>query len=374
VSRLLAGTLARGGSPAEGWIEIDRDRISETGTGAPPRRPDERCLGILAPGLCDLQVNGASGQAVTGGPGALDAIDAVQLACGVTSYLPTLVSPDDLTAQRVLPELAERAADPASPVAGAHIEGPFLNPSHAGMHPLESLRSPADGVPAWLESPAVRLVTLAPELPGALNLIRRLTARGVVVSLGHSGADAATAADAVEAGATMVTHVFNAMAPLHHRAPALPGMALVDARVRVTVIADGVHVDPIVLELVRRTAGDRCVLITDATPAAAGPPGRYEMAGVPIETAPGGAARTLDGRLAGSTLTLDAAVRGWESMTEATLAEALHAAGEAPAAAIGLPSALTPGAPADLVVLSPEGRVKRVMRRGRWLAGADTVA
>jgi N-acetylglucosamine-6-phosphate deacetylase len=291
----------------------------------------------MTAGLCDLQVNGAAGVEVTDGAAALDAIDAVQLEHGVTRYLPTLVSPDDATADRVLPELAARAADPASPVAGVHLEGPFLSAEHAGMHPRERLRSPADGVPDWIEHPAVRLVTLAPELPGALELVERLSERGIAVSLGHSGATAAQARQAIDAGATLVTHVFNAMAPLHHRAPGLAGVALTDPRVHVGVIADGWHVHPLVLELIRRAAGGRVFLVTDATPAAAAPLGRYRMAGVEIERDDAGTARTLDGRLAGSTLTLDDAARNWSSMTGATAAEAAAAASDVPAAAAGIP-------------------------------------
>jgi N-acetylglucosamine-6-phosphate deacetylase len=365
---LLQGPFASDGALEDRWIDIDGELVAASGAGDPPRQPDERCDGVLAPGLFDLQVNGAGGAEATGGSTALDTIDRVQLEHGVTSYMPTLVSPDDETAEHVLPELAERAADPASPVAGAHVEGPFLNPEYAGMHPVERLRSPADGIPGWLESPPVRVVTLAPELLGAADLIRRLTARGIVVSLGHSAADADTARAAFAAGATLVTHLFNTMAPLDHRAPGLAGAALVDRRVAVGVIADGVHLDPLVLELVRETARDRTLLVTDATPAAAAPAGRYEMAGVEIKSDPAGGARTPDGRLAGSTMTLDAAVRGWASMTEASLPEAIRAASEIPAARLGHPSAPNPGAPADLVVLSEGGDVQRVMRRGRWLA------
>ena len=368
MSLLLAGTAARRGVLAAGWIEIDGHQVAALGSGDPPREPDERLDGVLAPGLCDLQVNGAGGHEVTAGDAALDAIDAIQLAHGVTSYLPTLVSPDDATAERVLPGLADRTEDPSSPVAGVHLEGPFLNPRHAGVHPPGRLRSPVDGLPEWLGSPAIRLVTLAPELPGSLDLRRSLTARGVAVSLGHSGADAATARAAIDAGASALTHVFNAMAPLHHRAPGLAGVGLVDPRVRVAVIADGVHVDPLVLELVRRAAASRTLLVSDSTPAAAAPPGGYEMAGLAIEAEEGHPARTPDGRLAGSALTLDAAVRSWASLTGATLAEAIAAASESPAALLGLPCAQSAGAPADLVVLGEDGGVRRVMHRGRWTA------
>jgi N-acetylglucosamine-6-phosphate deacetylase len=357
---LLAGAIALRGRIADGWAEIDGARLVGIGHGRPARPPGERVEGVLAPALCDLQVNGAGGHEVTGGRAALDAIDALQLEHGVTSYLPTLISPDDETAERVLAELAERVEDPASPVAGAHLEGPFISREHRGVHPPERLRVPADGVPAWIEHPAVRVVTLAPELPGALALIARLRARGIAVALGHSGADADSARAAFDAGARLVTHVFDAMAPLHHRAPGLAGAALLDERVWVPVIADGVHVDPLVLELVRRAAGRRALLVTDATPAACAPGEPHRMAGIEIVVA-GGAARTPAGTLAGSTLTLDRAVRNWTAMTEATLADALYAAGDGPRAAAGLTAA------ADLIVLGDDGLVRRVMRRGAWL-------
>jgi N-acetylglucosamine-6-phosphate deacetylase len=367
VSVLLAGRLARGGFLSPGWIEIDGERIAALGAGEPPRAPDEEHAGILAPGLLDLQVNGAGGHEVTGGPAALDAIDAVQLAHGVTGYLPTIVSTDDMTVERSLAELAERAADPASPVLGVHLEGPFLARAHAGMHPPGRLRSPADGVPQYVWSDCVRLVTLAPELPGALELVAALADRGVAVALGHSGADAETARAALVAGARLVTHVFDAMAPLHQRAPGLVGVALTDDRAAVSVIADGLHVDAIVLELVRRAAGPRAVLVSDASPAAAAPAGRYRLAGVAIEHTREGHVRAADGRLAGSALTLDAAVRGWVSLTRSSLAEAIAAASEAPAAVLGLPAGLHAGAAADVAVLDDEGTVQRTMRHGRWL-------
>jgi N-acetylglucosamine-6-phosphate deacetylase len=165
----------------------------------------------------------------------------------------------------------------------------------------------------------------------------------------------------------MVTHVFNAMSPLHHRTPGLAGVALVDERVHVGLIADGAHVHPLVLELVRRTAGARTVLVTDATPLADAAAGvRREMAGVPIVRGADGAAHTPDGHLAGSTLMLDDAVRTWPTMTAATLSEALLAATEAPAAAARLPTATGPDAPANLVVLNHAGMVQRVMLRGDW--------
>jgi N-acetylglucosamine-6-phosphate deacetylase len=234
------------------------------------------------------------------------------------------------------------------------------------MHAAEYLRTPADGVPEYYRSPAVRLVTLAPELPGALDLIAQLRSRGVAVALGHSGAPAEVARHALAAGAGLVTHLFNAMAPLDHRAPGLAGAALVDDEARVGIIADGLHVDPLVLEIVRRAAGSRVVLVSDATPAAAAPPGTFEMGGVKIASDVSGAVRTEAGKLAGSALTLDVAVRNWATMTAATPAEAIAAAGEVPGRVLGIAAGLRPGDRADIALFDDDLAVQRVMRLGSW--------
>jgi N-acetylglucosamine-6-phosphate deacetylase len=325
------------------WFELEGERLVATGRGRAPRPPDERCDGRLARGLVDLQVNGCAGADVTGGHAALDRLDAHLLARGVTSYLATVATTDDETAARAAADVVEREADPASPVAGLHLEGPFL--ARPGAHPAALLRAPADGpLPGAYGSPALRLVTLAPELPGALELIAALRERGVTVALGHSDADATTALRAVEAGARMVTHVFNAMAPLHHRAPGLVGVALTDERLAVGVIADGEHVEALVLRLVRRAAGERVVLVSD-------------LVG---ETLAGRA--PASGVLTGGRATLDEALRRWMHFTGAPLDEALEAAAVRPAALAGV------GARADLVELDEASRVVRVMRGGRWLA------
>src|SRR3954454_797211 len=161
MTMLIAGRLVRASRAADGWVEVAGDRVTGAGLGPPPRTPDEVHDGLIVRGLVDLQVNGGAGVEVTGGPQALDAIDALQLAHGVTSYLPTIVSTDDETAVRAVADAAERVADPRSPVEGVHLEGPFLDPEHRGAHRLEALRTPGSAPPAAYESPAVRLVTLA---------------------------------------------------------------------------------------------------------------------------------------------------------------------------------------------------------------------
>jgi N-acetylglucosamine-6-phosphate deacetylase len=365
---IISGRVVRGEQATGGWVEVLGGRIAAGGPGYPPRTADVHHDGLIAPGLFDLQVNGGVGVEVVGGPEAIDLIDARQLRHGVTSYLPTIITTDDATAERAVAELAERAADPASPVAGVHLEGPFLSPHHPGVHRAELLRAPADGLPAYYAHPAVRMVTLAPELPGALALIERLVSRGVAVSLGHSGADAATAERAADHGATLVTHLFNAMTPFHHRAPGLVGWALLSERIEPCVVADGLHLDPLALELIRRAAGDRVILVTDASVAAGAGPGEYVQAGAKIRLLTDGRIVNPEGTLAGSALSLDAAIRGWCGLAGAELAAAIEAASVRPAAAIGLESGLETGDQADLVLLDDYGNIVRVMRRGEWVS------
>jgi N-acetylglucosamine-6-phosphate deacetylase len=368
VSTLIAGTLAIGGELHDGWVEVDGSEIAGVGRGEPPRAADVDHPGVVAPGFVDLQVNGVAGHDTAGGPEALDAIDAALLEHGVTSYVAVLASPDAELAERVMPELERRAADPESPLLGVHFEGPYISREYIGAHPPERVVPVPEHVPDWMRSPALSVVTLAPELPGAAKLIAELDRLGVMVSLGHSGATAWETRAATDAGARMVTHIFNAMTPIHHRETRLPGAALTDERLLVSVLADNVHVAAPALELVRRAAGDRVVLVSDATPGAAAPPGRYTMSGVEIVRHEDGSIRTPDGRLAGSGLTLDAHVRGWASLTSATLGEAIRAATEVPASLIGRSARLDRCAPADLVLLDRRSaEVVRVMRRGRWL-------
>lgn len=363
MSVVIAGSVARNGVAGEGWVQVDGPLVTAVGDGAPPQTPGERVEGLLSAGLVDLQVNGAAGHEVTGGEAALDEIEQALLRRGITSWLPTVITTDESTAERTVERLARRAADPRSTVAGVHLEGPFLAPGHAGMHRTDLLRVPADGVPAYVRHPAVRLVTLAPELPRALELVEELAAGGVTVSLGHTGADAPTALRAVDAGARMVTHLFNAMAPLGHRAPGLAGLALTDERLALGVIADGAHLDPLVLRLVHAAAAARVVLVSDASPAAAAHSRVTTFAGVALD--PDG---RVAGRPAGSLRLLDEDVRTWAAATGASRAAALEAAGERPAALAGLTAALEPGAPADIVEWDSQTRVRRVMRAGRWLA------
>lgn len=365
---LLVGKLLRAGRIADGWVRVERGSVVEVGWGPPPERRGVQPIGgTIARGLVDLQVNGAGGESVTDGVDALVRIGERLLARGVTSFLPTVITTSDDEARAAVAAIAELARDPTSPVAGAHLEGPFLNPERRGVHRAELLREPADGVPSYYESDCVRLVTLAPELPGALELCRTLARRGVRVSIGHTSASPAVCARAQEAGAAMATHLFNAMPPLHHRNPGVVGWALAAGRVALGLIADGHHVHPTVLELVYRVAGERVVLTSDASVAALAPPGSYTQAGMQIERTPDGRVVGTQGSLAGSGATLDELVQRWRDATGATLAEALRAAATAPARIAGLAADLAPGAPADLVVVDDGGKVLAVMKNGRWV-------
>jgi N-acetylglucosamine-6-phosphate deacetylase len=364
-STTLAGRLVRSGHAVEGWIEISNTRIVRVEIGSPPASMP-RWDGLIAPGYCDLQVNGAVGLNVTDGTRALDEIDAAQLEHGVTSYLPTVITTSPEIAGTAVEELSERARDPSSPVIGVHLEGPFLNPEHRGVHRGDLLRVPAEGEPSYYQSDAVRLVTLAPELPGSLQLISSLRRRRVRVAIGHTAATVAEARAGTRAGASAVTHLFNGMRRFHHRAPSVPGWALGESRLVLMVIADGFHVDPTALRLVRRAAASRVVLVSDASPAAAAPDGTYTFAGVTIH-ANDGYVRDESGTQAGSAILLDEAVRRWRRFTDASLAEAVDAASERPARLLGLRTGLREGAHANVVLLGPRGRVKHVMHRGRWI-------
>lgn len=365
---ILAGSILRGGIISRGWVEIGGSEIERVGFGRLPAGSRvEEVPGLIAPGLVDLQVNGSGGFEVTGGREALEAISALQLDRGVTAFLPTIITTTESEAESALDAITTLVNDPGSPIVGAHLEGPFLSRDERGVHRGELLREPADGVPGYYRHRCVRLVTLAPELPGALELCRDLNDRGVVVSLGHSAASAEIAAAAAAAGAGSVTHLFNAMGRLHHREPGLAAWALGAADCWLCVIADGHHVDPIFLRIVARCAEGRVVLVSDASVAALAGPGTYRQAGVEVIKESDGRTLTRDGGLAGSGFALDEVMRRWMRYAGVGIARAVEAASVRPARLIGLKHGLACGRPADLVVVDCEGHVLGVMKRGRWV-------
>jgi N-acetylglucosamine-6-phosphate deacetylase len=355
-----------GADPAVG------DRSPAAG-GVPGGRLDATGL-LVAPGLIDVQCNGAAGVDVTADPERLWDVAAALPRWGVTAWLPTVVTAAASTRERALATL--RAGPPTDGVPraaalGLHLEGPFLAPERRGAHDAGQLVRPSvDAVDAegWSRDAGVLLVTLAPELPGALAVVRRLVDRGVVVSAGHSSATADEARAALDAGVTWVTHLFNAMPALHHRGPGLVGVALADDRVRVGLIADGLHVDPTMVAVAARALGDRLTLVTDAVAALGAPPGAVRLGGLDAAVSvDDGAVRLPDGTLAGSTLSLDRAVRNLVAFAGVPLPDAVRAATATPAAVLGLEDrgAVVPGAVGDLVLLTASGEVVATVVAGR---------
>lgn len=290
-------------------------------------------------GLIDLQVNGAGGHDLTSDPESLWAVGTVLRRFGVVAYLPTLVSPSWAIIERAR---AAWAAGPPPAYSGAtplgwHVEGPFIAPSRAGAHDPATLQAPDARIVAdWAPGSGIRMVTLAPELPRALEVVAALVSRGVVVSAGHSAATFEQAVAGFGAGIRSVTHLFNAMAPLDHREPGLAGAALADDRVTIGLIPDGLHVHPAMVGLVRRIVGaDRLAIVTDAMAALGMPPGEYRLAGRDV-TYDGESARLPGGGLAGSVLALDAAVRNLAAFAGVPLADAALAATVVPARLLGL--------------------------------------
>lgn len=344
------------GTLRPGELHWQDDRITELVPCAPPGGGT-----VVAPGFIDLQVNGIDDVDVTEATGADWDILAERLrAQGVTAWCPTLVTmaPDRYgpALQRIAEAMAGRRRGQPE-ILGVHMEGPFLGGA-PGAHPRQHLRPIDQAMIAALPS-IVRMMTIGPELDGSAMAVQSMVQRGISVSLGHTTASPHQVSLAADAGATLVTHLFNAMGGLHHRNPGAAAAALLDDRLWVCIIADGTHVAPTMLNLAARLAGRRLVLVTDAiawrTTTLAGQISLVD--GVP---------RLDDGTLAGTVLTMDRAVR---VCTDAgiSLVDALHAASTNPAAALGLADrgSLRAGMRADLVVLDDTLRVQRTIIGGR---------
>lgn len=326
---------------------------------------------IAVPGLVDVQLNGFAGlDFLTAEAGDYAAASAALAASGVTAYLPTFITApggDLLRATAAAHEAAAAAAgQTGARVLGVHLEGPFLAPAYRGIHPDSALRAPDIGFTRQLlEAGTVSMVTLAPELPGALEVIEFLTRRGVVVSCGHTAATAAEADIAFAAGARAVTHLFNAMRPLHHRDPGIAGAALAHDHVFVGLIVDHYHLAPQTAAIVWRAARERLCLVTDGIAAAGVGDGDYRVGPAEVQVRDG-RARLADGTLAGNVETLLEGVRKLHALG-ATLEEALGAATAVPARLLGRDDVgvLRPGARADVLVLDERLEVARVLVGGR---------
>jgi N-acetylglucosamine-6-phosphate deacetylase len=335
---------------------------------------------ILAPGFVDIHVHGGAGvDLMRATPGELPRLNKFLTTHGVTGYFPTTVAaPLDQTCAALarLADAIEAAqnsrteddAIEAQPL-GIHLEGPFLSHKRRGVHPPEYLVEPTLEVFERLWQAArghVRMMTIAPELPGALEVIAEAARRKVCVSIGHSDATIDAARAGVHAGARHATHTFNAMRPLDHRDPGILGEVLTDRLLSADIIADGIHVAPEVIQIFLRSVGfERSVLITDAMAAAGMPEGTYQLGPIQVEVKDGKC--TSNGSLAGSVLTMDRAVRNITRFSHWTLREAVRAATLNATRALGLAQLgeLAPGAEANIIVLSPDGEVQRTIVRGR---------
>ena len=371
--RLITATA---GSPiaAPGYVAMAGGVVTAVGRGDPPRAPDIALPGgVLLPGLVDLQVNGYFGEEfLTADADGWARVITRLPQTGTTAFLPTFITapPGVLTAGL----RAAAALIPALPagarVLGVHVEGPFISPRWKGAHNEAWITEPSAGAVAELLDAGrgvLRLVTLAPERPGGMSAVTRLTEAGVLVSVGHSDATARQVAEAADHGARMVTHLFNAQRPMHHREPGVVGQALTDERLTSGLIADMHHVSPQVCVLAFRAAPGRICAVTDAAACAGMPPGSYQLGGEPIELPPGDGEPPVrgDGTLAGSGLRMDAAV-GNLAAAGIGLVEAVSAATRVPADLIGRPDLgrIAPGAAADLAWLGDDMRT-----RATWIGG-----
>jgi len=341
-----------------GDVEVEDGRIVGVGLASAGGR------GIAVPGFVDLQVNGF------GGVDFLDAdaeayrrAGAALLETGVTAYLPTLITSPE---QQLLAAIREVPVDESRPrILGLHLEGPFLSPNRLGTHEASSRRDPDPALLArLLDAGPVRLMTLAPELPGALDLIDRLLARGVTVSLGHSDATAEQANLAFDRGARSVTHLFNAMRPFFHRDPGIIGAALAREDVAVSLIVDGIHLAGETVRTTWRAARGRLALVTDAIAAAPRVDGPSSLGELDVHVHEG-AVRGPDGVLAGSVLTMIEAIRNLHALG-VPIEEAVGAATTVPARILGNTELgrLDVGCAADVVVLNDRVEIERVLVGG----------
>ncbi|GAA2879905.1 N-acetylglucosamine-6-phosphate deacetylase [Pseudonocardia halophobica] len=374
VAVLAADTVVLPGSCGPGWIGIAGERIVATGIGRPPRHAD-RELGatVVVPGFVDLHVHGGGGAAyMTGDPEEAARAVAFHRAHGTTTTLASLVTATPRTLRRAVAALAGLVQD--GEIAGVHLEGPWLAEGRCGAHDPALLRDPDPAeLDALLGTGVIRMVTLAPEREGGLDAVRRVAGSGALAAVGHTDAGYALVRAAIEAGARVGTHLFNAMAPLHHREPGPAAALLGDPRVTVELVTDGLHVHPALWELVLASAGpSRVAAVSDAMVAAGMPDGRYRLGELDVRVDGGVARLTGRGSIAGSTATGDALFRRIvENAPDRTsgLVRAVAMTASTPAATLGLPvGVLEPGRRADVVVLSPELEVREVYRRGARLA------
>ncbi|MFT5193644.1 MAG: N-acetylglucosamine-6-phosphate deacetylase [Cellvibrionaceae bacterium] len=326
----------------------------------------------LAPGLIDLQLNGAFGHDFTHAPESIWAVAAELPKYGLTSFLPTIITSPLATssaAQKVLANrpVGWRGAEPL----GLHIEGPFLNPAKKGAHNANYILEPSSITSAnladWNVENGVRLVTLAPEMPGAIPMIKQLVGQGVIVSAGHSAATMAEAKAGFQAGISYITHLFNAMPPLHHREPGLVGAALADESITIGLIPDGVHVHPDLVRLVWQLASHRINGVTDAMGAMGMPPGDYALGDYTVHVS-ATEARLASGTLAGSIVLPIQVIQNLVLFTDCKLEDAIGSMTTVPADILGIggrKGRIAPGFDADLILFDEAFNIKKTIIGGK---------
>jgi N-acetylglucosamine-6-phosphate deacetylase len=350
--------IALDGVLEPGWVEVAGGRITAVGQGLPERADLHGA--VIVPGFVDLHCHGGGGASFdSADPGECARAAAFHRERGTTTLVASLVTaaPDDL--ERRASVLSELAADGV--VAGIHYEGPFLSPARKGAHDPALLRAPEPDVLDRLLAGPVKMVTVAPELPGGLELVRRTVAAGAIAAIGHTDATYAQARAAFDAGARVATHLFNAMREIHHREPGPATAALEDERIVIELINDGVHLHDAIARFAFRPG--RTAFVTDAMAAAGMPDGDFTLGALDVEVRDGTARLSGGGAIAGSTLTMDVAFRRAVQELGLPIIEAVHAAATTPARLLGLPTgALEEGLAADIVVLDDDLRVVQVVQ------------
>ena len=343
--------------------------VRPTRTAQNDPRIDARGLWVT-PGLIDIHVHGGQGNdAMDATPEALQGMAGFLAAHGVTSFLATTITAPSSAIAAAIENVNQcLGQEGGAQLLGVHLEGPYLSGAYRGAQPEKHLRPPApEEDQAWLAVACVRLITLAPELEGAFELIQRGAAQGIEFALGHSAADYDTVVAAAEHGLRQATHTFNGMRGLHHRRPGAVGCVLTDDRIYAQVIADGIHLHPAIAKLVVRAKGiDRTILITDAIRAAGLQDGQYDLGGQTV-VVQNGVARAANGSLAGSTLTMDAALRNVMQFCGLSFPQAVAMATRVPAEALGLAhkGRLVPGADADITLFNQALEVQKTLVNGK---------
>ena len=370
--RVLRGRAQLGLYMEPATVVIEGDRIASvqrvheaSGNFGDGVRIDD--VDIISAGLIDLQVNGGNGAEIGDSTEAIDHVSAWLPGTGVTSWLPTVVTAPAEFYPGVFAAWGRIDRERGATPLGYHLEGPFLSPAKKGAHVLEYIEAADDAIiDHWLQQTGIRIVTLAAEREGNLDRIKRLSTAGIVVSLGHTNATYEQFRAGIDAGATKATHLFNTMPNIHHRDPGAMVAALNDDRITAGIIPDGIHTHPGMVRLALRAKGvDRMLVVSDMMSAAGLEPGAYGLGGQTV-TVDETSARLSDGTLAGSIITMDAAVRKLVEWSDATRAEALHMSTAVPARVIGEPDrgVLRAGAVADITVWDSSMNVRETIVGG----------